>query len=716
MSIVLKLKNTLALITILICSSLAGQNTVEQLEQKVVELEESGNKVELASTHNKLAHTYWQQGNLDKAIESFNKSLELNTTLKNSNAQRIITGYLGLIYLEKEEYQSAIDIFNESRKLNERAGKTQELISDNYNIALAYQALSEFKQSNKYAQDALSKSIEVNNLKSTKSCYLLLAENSEKLGDNKNAADYYEKFNTISKHLQQQQMTQLEVEKKQIQTEVHKKETELKSARNTFNEEIADKDSAILNQQALHEAKIREAEVLQEERDQKNKSRLMYLSTVIAFFLIILVLFSFQNRMRKKANIRLKEQNAEIEQQKSEIEKQRDLVTKQKKNLTDSIQYARRIQAAVLPRQEALHEHFKESFILHKPRDIVSGDFYWYAQKDNLFVIAAADCTGHGVPGAFMSMLGVAYLNEIVNKIAINAHINALNADEILNQLREKVISSLHQSDNKRDPKDGMDIALCIIDFDKKKLQFSGAYNPLLIIRDGEIIRYRADKMPVSYHRRRNDPFSKQIIDLKENDSLYLFSDGYNDQFGGPKGMKFLMKQFQKVLLEIHHRPMQEQKSLLTKIFDDWRGDYTQIDDVLVIGLRFTTKSKDQVINWHNKTFLIAEDTDMNYFLIVEVLKKTKANLVRVKNGKEAVEFIRANHTDLVLMDINMPVMDGYEATRLIKELRDDIPIIIQTAVHEDGKENASKAGADDFIAKPIDLKTFMEKIAALVN
>jgi CheY-like chemotaxis protein len=313
-------------------------------------------------------------------------------------------------------------------------------------------------------------------------------------------------------------------------------------------------------------------------------------------------------------------------------------------------------------------------------------------------------------------MLGVAYLNEIVNKIAINVHINSLNADEILNQLREKVITSLHQSENKRDPKDGMDIALCIVDFDKKKLQYAGAYNPLLIIRNGEMLRYNADKMPVSYHRRKDVPFNRQEIDLQENDCLYIFTDGFVDQFGGDKGLKFLMKNFTSLLLEIHHKPMQEQKAILQKTFEDWRGEYTQIDDVLVIGLRYSKGGPEQINDWHDKTVLIAEDTDINYFLLAEVLKKTKAKLIRVKNGSEAIEIVKSNKIDLVLMDINMPIMDGFKATRLIKEHSEDIPVIIQTAVHEDGQENAIKSGADDFIAKPIDLKTFLEKISRFLN
>ncbi len=691
------------------------QTDVNQLEQKVKEYASAGNKVEQASALNKLALALWQNGQLDASIAHFNESLQINTELKNSNAQRIVNGYLGLIYLEKEEYANAVNSFSKSIELGLAKGRKQDLVTDYYNLALAYQGMGNYVKSNEQAHISLDLSLESNNLKSTKSCYLILAENSEKQGNSKLAAEFYEQYNALNRHLQKEQMQALEAEKDQIASQVQRKEDQLRTALDTLDEVMAT-NKAIQLQQDLREAQIREEQAIISAREQVRKSQIFYLIIALGLFMAVLILLVIQSRLRKRNNTRLREQNAEIEKQKLEIEKQRDLANKQRKNLTDSIQYARRIQSAVIPRQEALHGHFNDSFIFYQPRDIVSGDFYWFAQKDNIFVIAAADCTGHGVPGAFMSMLGVAYLNEIVNKIAINIHINSLNADDILNQLREKIIDSLHQSENLRDPKDGMDIALCIVDFEKKKLQFAGAYNPLILIRKGEIIQHAGDKMPVSYHSRKDIPFSRKVIDLKENDSLYLFTDGYIDQFGGKDGQKFLMKNFTQLLHSVHHKPMQEQKEILKLKFDEWRNEYSQIDDVLVIGFRFVTGTAERTSDWHNKTVLIAEDTDINYFLMAEVLKKTKVKLIRVKNGAEAVELVKSNHVDLVLMDINMPTMDGYEATKLIKEFRVDIPIIIQTAIYEDGQERAIKAGANDFIAKPIDLKTFMEKIANFLN
>lgn len=695
-------------------ATVTAQN-IEELKESAAKYEASGNKIELAGTYNKLGHAYWQQQNYPDAITSFEQSISLNKELNNSNAQRIIYGYLGLIYLESEQYQQSVNAFELSLKLNLASKKWQEAISDYYNIASAYQSMGEFAKSNEYAQKSLEKSLEIENLESAKSSNLMMATNYEKLGDNKKASEHFANYNTLVNHLRAQQVVELEKEVNKATEKINQAESKSQQLESEVQQAVTEKQQAESEKQLAEEKALEEA-AMREEEIQKRQNNLRYFLSIIGFIILVLILFIIQSRARKKVNKKLKEQNAEIEKQKVEIEKQRDLANKQRKNLTSSIQYARRIQSAVIPKPETLSDHFKDNFILYKPRDIVSGDFYWYAQKDNLLVIAAADCTGHGVPGAFMSMLGVAYLNEIVNKIAINIHINSLNADEILNQLRERVISSLHQSESKRDPKDGMDIALCIVDTEKKKVQYAGAYNPLLIIRKGEILEFKGDKMPVSYHRRMNVPFTRHEIELQANDCIYMFSDGYIDQFGGKDGHKYLMKRFKQKLINIHQKPMIEQRSILEREFNQWRGEYGQIDDVLVMGFRFGGEVDTRTIDWTNKSILIAEDTDINYFLLAEVLKKTKANITRVKNGAEAIGFIKSNHVDLVLMDINMPGMDGYEATKQIKDLNDSIPIIIQTAVHEDGKENSIKAGADDFISKPIDLKTFMDKIARFLN
>lgn len=699
---------------------------INNLKSELEAYKEEGNQQKVAEFCNRIAYSYWQADNLQEAINYFNESVNINKLLGNQNALRIIYGNLGLLYYEKNSYTKAIEFFELSMDLNLKSGKKEEATSDQLNIALSYYDLRNFDASNIHAEKALSKSLELNNLSITKSCYELLAKNHEVLGNQKKSAEYYENFASISRHLQKKQMENLENQSKQYEQQAIQKDRQLKNTLDTLDELKEEKSEALLRielinkENKLKELAFKEEHARMEAREKLRRNQLIMLSIALLLFLSIMILVYLQFRNKKTANLKLQEQNQEIEKQKLEIEKQRDLANRQKKKITDSIQYARRIQSAVLPPPESLQSIFHDSFILYRPKDIVSGDFYWVTQKDNLLIVAAADCTGHGVPGAFMSMLGVAYLNEIVNKIAINKHINSLTTDEILNQLREMVIASLRQTGHRNEPKDGMDIALCIIDLENKSLQFSGANNPLYILRKGQLIQLDADKMPVSYHSRKDTAFQRSEIDLLDNDCIYLFSDGFIDQFGGEKGLKFMRNRFKEILLRISDLPMEKQKEELEKTFDEWRGEWHQLDDILVMGFRFTTTkmvTTSTQYNWPDKTLLLAEDTDINFFLLVEALRNTNAKIVRVKNGVEAVDFIKSNEVDLILMDINMPVMNGFDATKQIKRYRKDIPIIVQTAMNfKDEKEKALEAGADDYVAKPIDLKSFLKKLSKFLN
>jgi serine phosphatase RsbU (regulator of sigma subunit) len=314
---------------------------------------------------------------------------------------------------------------------------------------------------------------------------------------------------------------------------------------------------------------------------------------VLYFVLFVLLLVSFLGyyiyrgyRIKKEANIRLEEKNRTISAQKDEIEKQRDEVAAQrdqisyqKKHITDSIMYAKRIQTALIPSLELFSDKL-EHFVLYKPLAIVSGDFYWVSSKDNIQVIIAADCTGHGVPGAFMSMLGVTMLNEIVNGKQI------LMPDQIIENLRQGIIKSLKQVVDEDTVKDGMDIAVCVVDFDKNILWYAGANNPLYLIRGGELIHYRPDKMPVAIHYKMQ-PFTLHKIDIQKGDAFYIFSDGYSDQFGGPKEKKFMSMQLKETLVEMAGQPMLKQGERLNEIFEGWRGDNPQVDDVTLIGVRY---------------------------------------------------------------------------------------------------------------------------------
>lgn len=337
-----------------------------------------------------------------------------------------------------------------------------------------------------------------------------------------------------------------------------------------------------LNLIAEQEGKIK----LQLDAIEKQKM-ILYFALLALLLVSTLGYFIYRGyTIKKEANIRLEEKNRTILSQRDEIEKQRDLaaaqrdqIAYQKKHITDSILYARRIQTALIPSLELFSEKM-EHFVLYKPLAIVSGDFYWVNATGNRQIIICADCTGHGVPGAFMSMLGVTMLNEIVNGKKITM------PDQIIENLRQGIIKALKQVAAEDSIKDGMDIGVCLVDFDTSKLWFSGANNPLYLIRNGELMHYRADKMPVAIHYKMA-PFTLHEIELQKGDTFYIFTDGYADQFGGPKERKFMTGQLKETLLSINSLPMIKQGEKLDEIFELWKGSNPQVDDVTVIGIRY---------------------------------------------------------------------------------------------------------------------------------
>lgn len=263
------------------------------------------------------------------------------------------------------------------------------------------------------------------------------------------------------------------------------------------------------------------------------------------------------------------------------IKDQRDLIAQQKKDIIDDIRYSKRIQSAILPTEQRIRKHVRDYFLLNLPKNIVSGDFYWIGSNHGRTVIAVADCTGHGISGAFMTMAGTAYLNEIVNKYVYE------NANEILDHLREHVINLLQQKGEEGEATDGLDIALLLIDEKTHEIQYAGANNPIYHVKDNKLIEYKADRMPIGIHMHFNEPFTYRTLDISPGDVIYMFTDGYADQFGGPEGKKFRYKKFREMLLENHQKPFSEQKKILEETFMNWKDDQSQIDDILVMGIQF---------------------------------------------------------------------------------------------------------------------------------
>jgi serine phosphatase RsbU (regulator of sigma subunit) len=267
-----------------------------------------------------------------------------------------------------------------------------------------------------------------------------------------------------------------------------------------------------------------------------------------------------------------------------EITQQKQLLEKSNKQVMSSINYAMRIQRALLMSQQTIDKLLPQNFILYLPRDVVSGDFYYIREVNNHILVVAADCTGHGVPGAFMSMLGISFLNEIVQ----NSSIEMTNL--VLDTLREKVISSFAGSETR----DGMDLSMVVIQREKGVVHFSGAYNNLWVVRGAdkagglvsELEEIKGDSMPIGVHPKDDVPFAMKELTLSKGDTFYLFSDGYHSQFGGPRYDKFKTKNFKQLIHSISNLPMSEQKSILEQRLMEWRGYSEQTDDVLVIGVR----------------------------------------------------------------------------------------------------------------------------------
>ncbi|MCF8381034.1 MAG: SpoIIE family protein phosphatase [Bacteroidales bacterium] len=248
------------------------------------------------------------------------------------------------------------------------------------------------------------------------------------------------------------------------------------------------------------------------------------------------------------------------------------------KELAESIRYARNIQTALIPSLSDFQKILNDSFILNLPRDIVSGDFYWVSKVRERIVVVAADCTGHGVPGAFMSIMGINFLNQIVSYCVPSSN-------KILNQLREYVMKALNQSGAEGEQKDGLDLSLVVIDLEKQHIEFSGANNPLVYFKSKKLHVIKGDRMPIGISGIQEESFKKNIIPLRDVDSLYLFSDGYPDQFGGPKFKKLKYHGFREFLKQIHSFSMDKQREMLKENIEKWMGKEAQVDDILVIGV-----------------------------------------------------------------------------------------------------------------------------------
>lgn len=524
--------------------------------------------------NNNIGVCYYALGQMGQATHYFQQALKLARETGDKRQQARLLNNLGNIYNKQGQNQQAITYYQQSLNLGENKQDERNYISTLFNIGTAYLDAGQPGQADRYVRQSLDLAIGSGYEEAVYKSHYALSEIQKAQGNYKEALEHFQQFINSRFDIQIENMR--EISQVQMDYSVNKEEIEVLQG------EVARQKMIAKLQEEKYE---KEQELWQQERQTKEaqilaQKRLIWAIALISLIIAISILMIYRKNLRiRQANEQLRAQNIEIEKQRELATQQRDEIAKQQKKITDSITYARFIQQAVMPPEDFLYEHIPEHFVLYKPKDIVSGDFYWALPREGKLAVAAVDCTGHGVPGGFMSMMGVAFLNDIVNQI------EPLRPDLALNQLREKTIESLRQSGKSTDSKDGMDLALVVLDKKNRKLQYAGAHNPLIIIRDGQLLETRADRMSISYEPKQA-PFQNHELEVKKGDTIYIFSDGYADQFGGQPRRKFNRGNLHKLLIEIHQKPVEEQKQIMDKTIEEYKGNREQIDDILIIGMK----------------------------------------------------------------------------------------------------------------------------------
>lgn len=587
------------------------ERCIEYLSKSYKIKEELGDKEGIANYYTNLASVKVAQGLYESACDCVLKSVEIFEEIDDKEGIAIGFGNLGAVNFFLGNYKKSLEYHLKSiepyRELNNKDGLAHAYNNISSVFAIMADSVARTKEERiQYLEEAVPYGIK--SLETAREIDALYLENVAaktlkdiytRLGDYKIAMEYAELFfNTNDSLFSQEKTMAIQEMETKYETEKKQQQIELQDA------QLATKDLEIKQQKTLRNALI----------------------TGLGLFVavIILTLYAYMqkrkdnriiNRQKEdilQANRELNEYNEEISAQRDEIEnqrdeieaqrdeitRQRDLVLAQKEGITDSIRYAQLIQNAVLPHQGYLDQVMPDYFVFFKPRDIVSGDFYWIKQVKNYLVVVVADCTGHGVPGAFMSMLGISLLNEHIGRARLD------KPGEVLNRLRRKVKDTLAQEGKAEEQKDGMDIAMVMINTETRELDFAGAFSPLYLIRPGSedtegsitenaslesegyrLYDLKGDRQPIGVYSRESD-FTTRHIELKQDDTIYLFSDGFADQIGGPDGKKFMNRKFKSALLGMQELSMEEQKERLNEILESWMGNYDQVDDILVMGIR----------------------------------------------------------------------------------------------------------------------------------
>jgi len=593
-------------------------NAIDYYTKSLVLQEKNGNLKGAAATHGNIGIVHYMQENYPMAIEHHKASLEIELEIGNSIGVSNCYGNMGLVYSKMKDYKKALSYHQRSLDLELTLNSLNGVGLTYMNIGNIYEYEAVELLLAKGNQDSISlkqevaigyyeKSIETfeetkntreiaANLVNIAKIYLIkknfqkakgLSEESMTLARSIDARIQirdaskvlYEVYKELKMHKESLAMHELYIATHDsIDSEENRKEVLRQEYKYAYEKQVSADSLIQVEAKKLTDAKIdaQNAQLANE----KNQRFSLY-GGVIVLMLFGVIMYS-RFRITRKQKIIIETQKLEVETQKEYADKQRlaaeiqtALVEEKNKEILDSISYAKRIQNALLPSDKIVADNLMESFVLYKPKDIVAGDFYWLESIGDKVLYAAADCTGHGVPGAMVSVICNNALNRSVKEFGL------VEPGAILDKAREIVIKEFDKSDE--DVKDGMDIALCSLE--GNELKYAGAHNPLWIIRNGEVIETKANKQPIGKFDNLQ-PYTTHLLHLEKGDSIYIFSDGYVDQFGGPKGKKYKSKAFKELLVSIQNRNMEDQKIIINESFDNWKGSTEQIDDVCVIGVR----------------------------------------------------------------------------------------------------------------------------------
>ena len=496
----------------------------------------SGLRENYAQTLSQIGSLYYSKNDKFKSLDYFKQALEVDEFLKNT--PRIMDGLnnISVLYQELGKFEEALKNLKTFLDYSKKTSVQRNIIASFHNIALVYKDKKDYTNAIKYLDSSIIVAKSVKDFDDLREAYSTLSE-------------IYKEQNKLDKALEYFQLSAAAKDSLLAQT----RDNQLIEMSTKYETEKKETENKLLNQQI----KIKDVE------SSRQQIAIVLIGVILIIVGVVAFILTRQNRLKNRINKELAEKN--------------HIIQEQHKDITDSIQYSKRIQEAILPPMQLWHDTMPESFVLYKPKDILSGDFYWMEKSGDTLFFAAADCTGHGVPGAMVSVICSTALNRAVKEFGIK------DTGAILDKVRELVLETFAKSES--NVQDGMDISICALNSKTRELKWSGANNPLWYLNNKEPKEVTANKQPIG----KTDtplPFTTHTVQLDKDDIIYIFTDGYADQFGGPKGKKFKYKQLKELLITNSSKKMEEQREILLTAFNNWKGNLEQVDDVCIIGVR----------------------------------------------------------------------------------------------------------------------------------